>query len=305
MSEAVLPGGLDDARRAIERALDEATRAFVDLDGTRAPEHLVAAMRYSLLAGGKRLRPLLVLECARACRDGADVDDDALVLRARPAMVAIEHVHTYSLIHDDLPALDDDRLRRGRETLHVAYDEATAILAGDALLTDAFAHLADAPVNAAAQVRELARAAGSAGMVGGQLDDMHGEGRALDEGALRSIHLRKTGRLFGAACAMGALAVGASPAVVDAVRAYGASLGLAFQIADDVLDVTGDVAVRGKVSGGDVEVDKSTYVKLRGLEGAQRLADETAEDAVRALAPLGARAERLTAIARYAARRPA
>jgi geranylgeranyl pyrophosphate synthase len=300
-----LPEGLHEARAVVDRTLDEALAAFTDIDGTRAPSSLSEAMRYSLLAGGKRLRPLLVLECARACRPDAPAVtvDDTLLLHARHALVAVECVHTYSLIHDDLPALDNDELRRGRKTLHVAFDESTAILAGDALLTDAFAFLADAPTNAAAMVRELARAAGSAGMVGGQLDDMHGEGRALDEGALRSIHVRKTGRLFGAACAMGALAGGAESSTVAALRRYGELLGLAFQIADDVLDVAGDAATRGKASGGDVEVDKSTYVKLCGLDGARALADSTADEAMVCVGTLGDRGERLRAIARYAARR--
>lgn len=299
----------DDAMDALrpslsrfEQALCESVAALSDRDGARMPDRLRAAVEHTLLAGGKRLRPLLVLECARA----AAADDE---LRARaedlamPAALAVEYIHTYSLVHDDLPALDNDALRRGRPTLHVLYDEATAILAGDALLTDAF-YWASRVTHRPAQVcRELSQAAGSAGMVGGQLDDLLGEGRALDADALRAIHARKTGRLFRAACVMGAHSTQATEEHVVALDRYAAAFGLAFQIADDVLDVVGDAAARGKRQGGDVENDKSTYVRAYGLEGARAAAEASVEEALAALAPLGARGNTLAALARYATAR--
>src|SRR4051812_48293653 len=214
---------IDEWRTRIDRALADAVAA-----GT-APARLQDAMRYALLGGGKRLRPLLVVATAAAAEGAPGRFADVAIAGA----VAVEYVHTYSLIHDDLPALDDDDTRRGRPSLHKAFDEATAILAGDALLTDAFAILAAAP-NAAAQVRELALAAGSGGMVGGQFDDVAG---AADLAALTSVHARKTGCLFTAACALGALAAGAPDARVERARDLGRRLGLAFQIADDVIDV--------------------------------------------------------------------
>jgi geranylgeranyl diphosphate synthase type II len=240
---------LDDARADIDEALR------ISLSSSTAPKKLVEAMGYSLLAGGKRVRPLLVLASASSI-------DGTRRAEAMNAALAVEYVHTYSLIHDDLPALDDDDMRRGRPSLHKAFDEATAILAGDALLTDAFSLIASAPKNGAAQVRELASAAGSAGMVGGQVDDVAG---AHDLAALTSIHGRKTGALFVAACAMGALAVDAPAAKVERLRAFGRHFGLAFQIADDVLDVT---TGRGR----DQANEKTTFATLLGLDEAKRRA---------------------------------
>jgi len=281
----------------VEAQLKASLQHAVDVDGTRPPAQLGEAMEYALLAGGKRLRPLMVLLAAHAT-GGDDVDE-----RAWPAAMAVEYVHTYSLIHDDLPALDDDDLRRGRPTVHKAYNEATAILAGDGLLTDAFAFVATAPVNAAAQCHELALAGGSCGMVGGQMLDMLAEGRPADEVDLVAIHALKTGRLFIGSCALGGLAVGASDEQVKQLRTFGAEFGLAFQIADDVLDVIGDESKRGKVSGGDADADKATYVRRFGLEGAKARATQAAERAVAALAPFDERADRLRALARFAADR--
>jgi geranylgeranyl pyrophosphate synthase len=283
------PSHLDAWRARVEAALT--AHGF---DG--APPRLVEAMQHLLLAPSKRLRPLIALAAGAACRPA--LSEGALFDAVTPAALALELIHTYSLVHDDLPALDDDAVRRGRPTVHVAFDEATAILVGDALLTDAFALLAAAPTAAAAQVRELAVCAGSAGMVGGQHDDLFEESKDLD--ALASIHVRKTARLFRAAAALGALAVGSADSADDA-RRYGEHLGLAFQIQDDVLDVIGD-ASGGKAAGRDVRNEKVTYVTLLGVEGARRRARHEAERAVEAAQAFAA-PDVLTAIARYAADR--
>ncbi|MFZ9886150.1 MAG: polyprenyl synthetase family protein [Myxococcota bacterium] len=269
------------------------------VDGSAAPAGLTEAMAYMLLAGGKRLRPLLVLESARAaCADDESARAHDL---AMPAALAVEYVHTYSLIHDDLPALDNDDLRRGRPTLHVRYDEATAILAGDSLLTDAFGFLAASERRGREQCLELSRAAGSAGMVGGQFEDLASEGREIDVDKLVSIHRGKTGRLFIASCVLGGLAVDAPAAALEKLAAYGAAFGLAFQIADDVLDVTGAEEERGKRQGKDAALEKMTYVRAFGLEGAAQRAREEAERAADIAAQLGPRAEVLIELAHLAA----
>lgn len=261
--------------RARVDALLAAQPQHVRAHGAAAPARLVQAMEHTLLAGGKRLRPLVALATGRATRPA--LDDDALFVAVGPACVAVEMLHTYSLVHDDLPALDDDALRRGRPTVHVVYDEATAVLAGDALLTDAFLHLARAPHNAARQVESLALASGSAGMVGGQHDDMRG---APDLAALPAIHLRKTALLFSAAAEMGVLGADGSDALVTAARAYGTSLGLAFQIWDDVLDVIGDPSRSGKGTGRDAKNAKVTYATLLGEESARARALELVDEAI-------------------------
>jgi geranylgeranyl pyrophosphate synthase len=286
----------------VERRLDAGLRGLRDVDGATAPEELTAAMGHMLLAGGKRLRPLLVLECARAAAPEGTDEATAYEL-AFPAAVAVEWVHTYSLIHDDLPALDDDAVRRGRPTLHVKYDEATAILAGDSLLTDAFAFVSQAERNAAEQCLELSRAAGGAGMVGGQYEDVRAEGAPVDIATLEGIHRKKTGRLFVGCCALGGLAVGAPPDVVARLRAYGARFGLSFQIMDDVLDVEGDPAVRGKKAGGDEAHDKMTYVRAYGLEGAREKATTIAGVAIDLATAFGPRGDRLVELARFAVER--
>lgn len=242
------------------------------------PARLHEAMRYSLEAGGKRLRPVLVL--ATAERFG--VRDD----RALPAAVAIECIHTYSLIHDDLPCMDNDDLRRGRPTAHKAFDEATALLAGDALLTHAFALLATAhasqPELAAALVRELADTAGSRRLIGGQMEDLlaeHKSDATADE--LEYIHLNKTAAMIEAALVMGGLVGSAKEEEVERLRAAGRHLGLAFQIVDDVLDATADSATLGKTAGKDARADKTTWVKLHGIDISRRMAREHS-DAARA-----------------------
>lgn len=292
-------------RTLIDQSLQDFVEKHQDVDGTLAPLRLRAAMAHSLLGGGKRLRPLVCLSVASALCDGPREDTIAAAL---PAALALELVHTYSLVHDDLPALDDDNLRRGRPTLHRAFDEATAILAGDGLLTDAFALLASARHHGARQIEELARAAGSAGMVGGQHDDMLNEGRSVSasEPALREVHRRKTGRLFAAAAALAAMAVDRLDLVDDA-RRYGQLLGFAFQVQDDVLDVEGDIVMGGKERGRDQKHDKLTYVRALGLEGAKALAIKGGNDAVAAAAVLGTKVQRdttlLARLALFAAQR--
>jgi geranylgeranyl diphosphate synthase, type II len=280
------------------RARLEATR---DRAGEVPPPRLLEAMAYTLFAGGKRLRPLLVLQSALAA--ASEGDEARAVQLALPAAFAVEYVHTYSLIHDDLPALDDDALRRGRPTLHVAFDEATAILAGDGLLTDAFAFTAGAERRGAEQCLELALAAGSAGMVGGQWDDVQAEGKPIDGEGLLAIHRRKTGRLFVASCVLGGLSVDADEDTLDKLRRYGAAFGLAFQIVDDVLDVSGREEERGKKAGGDAALEKATYVRAYGLEEARRRGRELAEHAAVIAGSLGEKAGALVELARLAAER--
>lgn len=244
---------------------------------------LHGAMRYSMQAGGKRLRPVLVLAAS-----GLFGDRRADPL---PAAVAVECVHTYSLVHDDLPCMDDDDLRRGRPTAHKAFDEATALLAGDALLTRGFGILAESyaqlPDLAAALVRELADAAGSRRLIGGQMEDLLAEGLGeADPRALMFIHLAKTASMVEASLAMGGLCGGAPPAALDGLRDAGHQLGLAFQIVDDILDATSDTATLGKTAGKDARAGKATYVSVHGLDGARRMAGELSEGAVRSLKAL-------------------
>lgn len=239
---------------------------------------LQEAMEYSLLAGGKRIRPVLTLETCRLC--GGDPD------RALPFACGVEMVHTYSLIHDDLPAMDDDDLRRGRPTNHIVYGEATAILAGDALLTAAFEQLtkADLPAERVVEaVRCLSHAAGSAGMVGGQALDMAGEGRALDREELELLQSLKTGALISAAAELGCIAAGGTPEQRARVRAYAQALGRAFQVRDDMLDVISSQAELGKPVGSDQLNEKSTFVTALGLEGCATLVEELTRQAVEAM----------------------
>jgi len=249
------------------------------------PARLAAAMRHSLFAGGKRIRPVLCLAAAESVGAG---EEDALF-----AACAIEMVHTYSLIHDDLPAMDDDALRRGRPTCHVAFDEATAILAGDALLTLAFEVLADpaegAGISPAARlriIRELAVASGWRGMVGGQQADMEGEGVEPDFPTLEYIHTHKTGALIRASVLMGGVAGGASEDALRALAAFGGKVGLAFQVVDDLLDLTVPTGELGKDAGSDLARKKMTWPSLFGIEASRRRARELAEEAKAALAPL-------------------
>lgn len=236
------------------------------------------AMEYSLMAGGKRIRPVLVLESCRMC--GGDPE------LALPFACALEMVHTYSLIHDDLPAMDDDELRRGRPTNHMVYGEATAILAGDALLTAAFQNLTQAalpPQQVVEAVSCLSLAAGPDGMVGGQALDMAGEGRCLNQGELEQLQSLKTGALIAAAAELGCIAAGGGPEKREAVRQYAQCLGRAFQIQDDILDVTSTDEELGKPTGSDRENEKSTFVSVLGLDRSRELVQELTDQAVSAL----------------------
>ena len=257
---------------------------------------LFEAMRYAAMAGGKRLRPFLVLETARLF--GADA-----AMAARAA-AAIEMAHCYSLVHDDLPAMDDAALRRGKPSCHVAYDEATAILAGDALLTLAFELLsAPDPIADPAMrsdlVLALARAAGPVGMVGGQMIDLAAEGEALDLDALSDLQARKTGALIGFACEAGAILGRAGAAETRAISVYAAALGRAFQVADDLLDAVGETARTGKDAGSDLDREKATFVTRLGIEGARREAQRLVAEALEALEIFDARADYLRDAARF------
>jgi geranylgeranyl diphosphate synthase type II len=284
----------------VERGLD----AHVPAAGTR-PARLHSAMRYSLEAGGKRLRPVLLLATAELfpSSPSAAASPDPV-----PAAVAIECLHTYSLIHDDLPCMDNDDLRRGRPTAHKAFDEATALLAGDALLTHAFALLATAyaphPGLAHALVRELADAAGSRRLIGGQMEDLLAEKKAdatADE--LEFIHLNKTAAMIEAALVMGGLVGGADADALERLREAGRNLGLAFQIIDDVLDATADSATLGKTACKDAKSGKTTYVSLHGLDTSRRLAAERTASAEHALARLGRPHDFLSALIQQMAER--
>lgn len=285
----------------VERGLDLHVPA-----ATTRPARLHTAMRYSLEAGGKRLRPVLVLAAAELVRPSlpGDAAGDPV-----PAAVAIECVHTYSLIHDDLPCMDNDDLRRGRPTAHKAFDEATALLAGDALLTHAFALLATAyaarPTLAHALTRELADAAGSRRLIGGQMEDLLAEKKAdatADE--LEFIHRNKTAAMIEAALVMGGLVGGAPEPTLAGLRRCGHHLGLAFQIIDDILDATSDSATLGKTAGKDAQAGKTTYVKLHGLDPSRRIAANHTVAAQAALAEIeGDRAFLSALIAQMAGRR--
>ena len=280
---------LEAARTRVEEALDRSLPP-------ERPESLREAMRYSLLAGGKRLRPIL---CLAACELAGE--DPQLAV---PTAVALEMVHTMSLIHDDLPAMDNDDLRRGRPTNHKVYGEANAILAGDALLTRAFEMVALRSPGVPAErllavVAELSLASGAPGLVGGQVVDLESEGRSVDLETLEYIHLHKTGALLQACVLCGALVAGAEPALLDALRTYSRGIGLAFQIIDDILDVTASSEVLGKTAGKDLAADKTTYPKLLGLEESRRRADALVDEAKKALAPWSERAQPLLALADY------
>lgn len=244
------------------------------------PARLHEAMRYALLGGGKRLRPVLTLAAA----DLFGAQHDAL-----PAAVALECIHTYSLVHDDLPCMDDDDLRRGRPTTHRQYDEATALLAGDALLTFAFQlvsrHYAPHPLLAASLTREIADAAGSERLIGGQMEDLLAEQKTdatADE--LKFIHLNKTAAMIEVALVAGGLCGGATAPQLDSLRTTGRHVGLAFQIMDDILDATADTATLGKTAGKDAKADKTTYVKLHGVESSRQFVREQTDAALAALA---------------------
>jgi geranylgeranyl pyrophosphate synthase len=289
---------LDDLRGVVNEALD---RVF---HRSAAPPLIVEAMRYALLGGGKRLRPCLTLAASEAVAPRVGLSPAEARLKALPNACGVELVHCYSLVHDDLPAMDDDTLRRGRPTTHVTFGDGVAVLAGDGLLTEAFAVVAASPSPVTApgspqpsadarlrSVQMLAAAAGGAGMVGGQTIDLAAAGRVLnrepvrlDAPALEDMHARKTGALIRAAATLGAAAVDADQATLQAIDVFARDLGLAFQIVDDVLDVEGSAAEIGKTSGKDAAAHKVTYPSLYGVEASRRLAAECIERARAALA---------------------
>jgi geranylgeranyl diphosphate synthase type II len=282
------------ARRAVE--VNEWLDRLVPSE-TTPPEQLHRAMRYSLLAGGKRLRPALVLAAGEAF--GADTDD------LMPAACAIEMIHTYSLIHDDLPAMDNDDLRRGRPTCHKAFGEAVAILAGDALLTQAFRVLAaDAPKRDAERqvrvIREVATAAGTVeALIGGQMADIESEGENVDGATLEYIHRSKTGAMIAASVVVGGIVAGANGDQIEKLRAYGQCIGLAFQIADDILDVTSTSERLGKTPGKDQAAHKATYPAIHGIAASQTQARELVAEAVEIVSSLGLKTQVLEEIARF------
>lgn len=263
------------------------------------PATIHAAMRYAVFAGGKRLRPVLCLAAAEAC-------GGALSNALAPAC-AVELMHTYSLVHDDLPAMDDDDLRRGRPTCHKVYGEGMAVLCGDALLTEAFLVLAQTPVTKRYGTRdlitELAATGGSKQLIGGQVMDLEGEGKKLTRRELVRIHEAKTAALLTTALRLGAMTANASPAKLAALTQFGYNLGLAFQVIDDILDVTQSTEVLGKTAGKDQAVAKATYPSVLGLAESRKQAAKLTRAAMNALRPLGKKAARLEEIAAYLLRR--
>jgi farnesyl diphosphate synthase len=280
--------------KRVERALNQALpRSTVN------PERLHSAMAYAVNAGGKRIRPLLVY-AAYELKD--PVTHAVSTIDVDQTAAALEMLHTYSLVHDDLPAMDNDDLRRGKPTTHKAYDEATALLVGDALQTQAFAVLAhlEAPAQMRIDlVRELASASGSMGMAGGQAIDLQSVGKALDRAALEQMHRMKTGALLAASVRMGAILAGLNAQQLSSLDQYAKALGLGFQVVDDILDVTQDSQVLGKTAGKDAQADKPTFVSLMGLENAQRFANELNDQALRALEGWGDQANSLRQIAHW------
>jgi farnesyl diphosphate synthase len=280
-------------REAGERFERAAAGMLPALD--REPQRLHAAMRYAVLGGGKRVRPLLVYAAGEVTAADAEALDRAAL--------AVEYVHAYSLVHDDLPCMDNDVLRRGKPTVHVAFDEATAMLAGDALQAEAFAVIADGSLPApqtASLMRELAHAAGTQGMCGGQAIDLSVVGRQIAPAELERMHRMKTGALLKAAVLMGALS-GQSALLTECTREalnrYGDAMGLAFQVVDDILDVEGSTADLGKTAGKDAAQSKPTYVSVLGLEAARALSLRLRVQALEAVAGLGPRAARLRELA--------
>ena len=275
-----------------QRLVDAELDRLVPAEST-PPETIHRAMRYSLFAGGKRIRPILCIEAARAVSDSVD--------GVAAAACALELIHTYSLIHDDLPALDNDDYRRGKLTNHKVFGDAMAILAGDALLTIAFQVLAHLPVSddrKARLIAELATASGTVGgMIGGQVADLEGEGMAPTAALLESIHRAKTGALLRASLRMGAIHAGATDEQYAALSCYGEHIGLAFQIVDDILDVEESSAALGKTAGKDAAQHKITFPAVYGLETSHRMAEEECAHAHQVLAPFGDRAARLHELA--------
>jgi farnesyl diphosphate synthase len=270
-------------------------------DAATVPGRLHQAMRYAVLGGGKRVRAMLAYAAGEACLQAGTVTT-AQEMALDHAAAAVEIIHAYSLVHDDLPCMDDDTLRRGRPTVHVQFDEATAMLAGDALQPLAFELLAQMPIAPALivqAVQVLASSAGSSGMAGGQAIDCDSVGSTLSAEQLQTMHSMKTGAMLGASVLLGGIVAGASSTVRASLESYAAAVGLAFQVVDDILDVTADTATLGKTAGKDAASDKPTYVSLLGLDGSRELLEGLRAEAHAALLPLGSPAGRLAQIADF------
>ena len=281
---------LDERRKLVDRALDHYLPK-----ATTKPATIHKAMRYSLFAGGKRLRPILAIAAAEAC--GGEI------AAAIPAACAVECIHTYSLIHDDLPCMDDDDLRRGRPTSHKVFGEGAAVLAGDSLLTIAFEILADAPASKRyplqTQLCDLTLASGSRWLIGGQIADLEGEGKKATPAQLKFIHQAKTAALLTASIRLGAMSANATEKKLAALTEFGQSLGLAFQVIDDILDVTQTSEKLGKSAGKDIAAQKATYPAVFGLERSRKEAKRLTQRALTAIAPFGKSAVALEALAHY------
>ena len=284
---------LNDTRERLESALETALPA-----ADREPRRLHQAMRHAVLGGGKRMRPALVLAANQCCEGSTET--------AMPAAMAVELVHAYSLVHDDLPAMDNDELRRGRPTCHIAFDEATAILAGDALQTLAFETLGTTRASSdqvLGMMRVLAEASGHLGMAGGQALDLDATGEQPSVEMLETMHRRKTGALIEASLVLGALAADAGAESIDALRRFGHFIGLAFQVQDDILDVEGSAEKTGKPQGSDSNQNKATYTSLLGIEGARQRLDSLSRNAGDALDGVAGNTELLRALARVIVQR--
>ena len=281
---------LEARTTAVNQALDR----FLP-SGSSKPTTIHRAMRYSLFAGGKRMRPALCIAAAEACGGGG--------VKCLPAACAVECVHTYSLIHDDLPAMDNDDFRRGKPTNHKVFGEGIAVLAGDALLTQAFEILANVPGGKryAPQtfILELAKASGSLQLIAGQVADLEAEGKSLSSRELRYIHERKTSALLSCSVRLGGMSANCTPSQLDGLSRFGYNVGLAFQVIDDILDVTQTSAILGKTAGKDVNARKATYPSIVGLEKSRRIARQLTENAYAALEVFHGRAVALESIARY------
>lgn len=286
------------------RDVDTLLEAFLR-DQLGAPTRLMEAIRYSVFAGGKRLRPALVLEWASAVRAARDPNDRTLFPGTLAAAGAIELIHAFSLVHDDLPAMDNDDLRRGKPTNHKIFGQAMAILAGDAMTTLAFELIAtrSEPMQAPHLCAELARSAGPTGMIGGQSIDIESASRSIQLSELKQMHAMKTGALLTSACRLGVIAEHGDHAMLERATTFGQNLGLAFQIADDLLDVTSNAKTLGKSAHKDNDAGKNTYPNMVGVEESQRLARTAIEQAIAALDPSNPTTLRLTAIARFVGER--
>lgn len=288
---------MDDLKpwlRARQKEVDAALGRFLPRESAR-PQTIHKAMRYSVFAGGKRLRPILCLAAAEAC--GGETE------HAMAPACATEVMHTYSLVHDDLPCMDDDDLRRGRPTSHKVFGEGMAVLTGDALLTEVFAIIARTPpakrYGVKEYVEEIAGTGGSRKLIGGQVLDLEGEGRKLGQKDLVKIHEAKTAALLTTAIRLGAMTANASPRKLEALTVFGYNLGLAFQVIDDILDVTQSTEKLGKTAGKDEAVDKSTYPAVLGLNASRKEAARLTKKALRSLEIFGGKGRRLEQIARY------